>query len=49
MQPCFTQKVEVLTDEDKNDIDVANHAAATIYMKLEQPTPPDSMIRIKKA
>lgn len=48
MQPSYTQKVEVLQDEDRNDIDVANHAAATIYIKLSEPTPPDSMIRKKK-
>ncbi len=44
----YTQKALVIMDEDKNDIDVANHAAATIYVKLEEFTPPDSMIRIRK-
>ncbi len=44
----YTQKAEVLMDEDFKDIDVANHAAATIYIKLDEPTPPDSMIRKRK-
>ena len=49
MKPSFTQKVEVLMDENKCDIDVANHAAATIYIKLDESVEPDSMIRIRKA
>lgn len=49
MMESYTQKVEVLQDSEKNDIDVANHAAATIYIKLDKPTCEDSMIRIKKA
>lgn len=48
MMESYTQKVEVLQDSEKNDIDVANHAAATIYIKLDNPAPEDSMIRIRK-
>lgn len=47
-EKSYTQKVEVLKDDKGCDISVANHAAATVYIKLDEMTPPDSMIRKKK-
>ena len=50
MQPGkdFTvQKVEVLKDENMNDIEVANHAAMTLYIKTDVPVVKDAMLRKK--
>ncbi len=53
MQPgedYFTQKVEVLKDEKMTDIEVANHAAMTVYIKTDRPVVKDAMLRqMKKA
>lgn len=46
--PNFTQKVEFLQDEEGRDVDVANHAAATMYIKLNLSSPVDSMLRKKR-
>lgn len=48
MDTSFAQTVDGLWDDKKEEIDVANHAAATIYVKLDYPAPPDSFIRKKK-
>ena len=51
MQPgedLFTQKVEVLKDENMNDIEVANHAAMTLYIKTDKPVVKDAMLRMQK-
>ncbi len=51
MQPgedFFTQKVEVLKDENMNDIEVANHAAMTLYIKTDRPVVKDAMLRQQK-
>lgn len=51
MQPgedYFTQKVEVLKDENMNDIEVANHAAMTLYIKTDKPVVKDAMLRMQK-
>ena len=51
MQPgedFFTQKVEVLKDENMNDISVANHAAMTVYIKTDRPVVKDAMLRQQK-
>ena len=51
MQPgedYFTQKVEVLKDENMNDIEVANHAAMTLYIKTDKPVVKDAMLRQQK-
>ncbi len=42
-----TQKVQVLKDENMEDIDVANHAAMTLYIKTEVPVVKDAMLRKK--
>lgn len=50
MQPekdFTTQKVEVLKDENMNDIEVANHAAMTLYIKTDVPVVKDAMLRKK--
>jgi len=50
MQPgtdFVTQKVEVLKDENMNDIEVANHAAMTLYIKTDVPVVKDAMLRKK--
>ncbi len=44
----FTQKVVYLTDEEGNDVEVANHAASIMYIKLDEPCEVDSMLRKKK-
>lgn len=49
MDASYTQTVQGLWDAERNEIEVANHAAATIYIKLDKSTPPDSMIRKKKS
>ncbi|MBQ6937791.1 MAG: U32 family peptidase [Clostridia bacterium] len=51
MQPgedLFTQKVEVLKDENMNDIEVANHAAMILYIKTDKPVVKDAMLRMQK-
>jgi len=50
MQPgkdFTTQKVEVLKDENMNDVEVANHAAMTLYIKTDVPVVKDAMLRKK--
>ena len=50
MQPgkdFTTQRVEILKDENMNDIEVANHAAMTIYIKTDVPVVKDAMLRKK--
>ncbi len=51
MQPgedFFTQKVDVLKDENMNDITVANHAAMTVYIRTDRPVVKDAMLRQMK-
>ena len=50
MQPgkdFTTQSVEILKDENMNDIEVANHAAMTLYIKTDVPVVKDAMLRKK--
>lgn len=50
MQPgrdFTTQRVEILKDENMNDIEVANHAAMTLYIKTDVPVVKDAMLRKK--
>lgn len=42
-----TQKVQVLKNEDMEDIEVANHAAMTLYIKTDVPVVKDAMLRKK--
>lgn len=42
-----TQNVEVLKDENMTDIEVANHAAMTLYIKTDVPVVKDAMLRKK--
>lgn len=44
-KPYLTQKITVLKDENMQDIDVANHAAMTVYINSDEPLEKDSMIR----
>lgn len=48
MEDFFTQRVTVLKDENMNDIDVANHAAMTLYIKTDRPVVKDAMLRMMK-
>lgn len=48
MKPYFTQKVEYMTDENGEELDVARHAAMTVYMKMDEPVVKDAMLRKKK-
>ena len=45
MEENYTQKIDVLKDENMNDISVANHAAMTVYIKTDRPLSIDAMIR----
>ena len=47
MQDYFVQKAEVLKNENMEDIDVANHAAMTLYIKMDKPVVKDAMLRKK--
>ena len=42
-----TQKVQVLKNENMEDIEVANHAAMTLYIKTDVPVVKDAMLRKK--
>lgn len=46
-KPYFTQTVEYMENEEHESIDVAPHAAMTLYMKTAQPVVKDSMLRKK--
>lgn len=48
MTPYFTQTVTEMTDENGEPIDVARHAAMTLYLKVERPVVRDAMLRKKK-
>ena len=45
MKENITMKIATLKDENMNDIDVANHAAMTVYIKSDIPLSKDAMIR----
>lgn len=45
MKDNVTMKIKVLKDENMNDIDVANHAAMTVYIESDIPLAKDAMIR----
>lgn len=44
-KPYFTQTVEHMENENHESIDVAPHAAMTLYMKMNEPVEKDSMLR----
>lgn len=48
MTPYFTQTVREMTDENGTPIDVARHAAMTLYLKVDRPVVKDAMLRKKK-
>lgn len=48
MKPYITQKVEEMTDIEGNPLDVARHAAMTVYVKVNEPVEPDCMLRKKR-
>lgn len=48
MKPFFTQLVESMTDEDGNEIEVANHAEQIVRFKTAQPVCEGAMLRKKK-
>lgn len=47
MKDYFVQKAQVLKNENMEDIDVANHAAMTLYIKMDKPVVKDAMLRKK--
>ena len=47
MKENTSMKITVLKDENMNDIDVANHAAMTVYIKSDVPLSKDAMFRKK--
>ena len=48
MKPFFTQTIDSMTDENGNEIDVANHAEQIVHFKTVQPVCEDAMIRKKR-
>ena len=46
-KPYFVQTVEYMENENHESIDVAPHAAMTLYMKMNEPVEKDSMLRKK--
>ncbi len=48
MEPAFTQSVAYMTDEAGAPLDVARHAAMTVYVKMDRPVVPDAMLRKKR-
>lgn len=48
MKPFFTQTIDSMTDENGNEIDVANHAEQIVHFKSVQPVCEGAMIRKKR-
>ena len=48
MKPYFTQKIERITDEKGEEIDVANHAEQRLFIPLSQSVVPGAMLRKKR-
>ena len=48
MQPFITQTVDTMTDENGNEIEVANHAEQIIKMKTAEPVTEGAMLRKKR-
>lgn len=48
MKPFFTQTIDSMTDENGNEIDVANHAEQIVHFKTVQPVCEGAMIRKKR-
>lgn len=48
MKPFFTQTIDAMTDEDGNEIDVANHAEQIVHFKAAQPVCAGAMLRKKR-
>lgn len=48
MKPFFTQTIGEMTDEDGNEIEVANHAEQIVKFKTAQPVCKGAMIRKKR-
>lgn len=44
----FTQKIECMTDEDGNELEVANRPQSIVKMKVDFPLEKDSMMRMEK-
>ncbi len=47
-KPFFAQKVQWLENEDRERIEVANHAAMTVYLPTDKPVVPGAMLRKKR-
>ncbi len=48
MKPFFTQTIDKMTDEDGNEIEVANHAEQIVRLKTAQPVCAGAMMRKKR-
>ena len=48
MKPYFTQKIERITDEKGEEIEVANHAEQRLFIPLSQSVVPGAMLRKKR-
>lgn len=44
----YEQVIDYMTDEDGNEIDVANHPQSTVYVKCDIKLEPDTFMRIEK-
>ena len=47
-KPYFTQKIEKMTDENGEEIEVANHAEQRLFIPLKQSVVPGAMLRKKR-
>ena len=48
LKPFFTQKIDFMTDENGNEIEVANHAEQTVKFKTAEPVTEGAMLRNKR-
>lgn len=48
LKPFFTQKIDFMTDENGNEIEVANHAEQTVKFKTAEPVTEGAMLRKKR-
>lgn len=48
MKPFFNQVIDCMTDENGNEIDVANHAEQIVKFKINKPVGEGAMLRKKK-
>ncbi len=48
-KPCFTQKIDSITDENGQEIEVANHAEQRVFIRTQKPVSKGAMLRKLRA